>query len=632
MTKLRLRVLVLALVSACSVASRGADLAERFRYPPKSARPWVYCFWLEGNVTREGITADLEAMRRAGIGGLLFMDGDMGNPKGPHRFMSESWRAMFKHMVSEASRLRLEINLNNDPGWAGSGGPWVKPEQAAQKVVASETVIQGPARFEAMLAQPPTAQNFYRDIAVLACPAPAADAQGKFRRIENFDSTKSFAGGQDFAAVVPWPRLIPTNPRWPIVPGPQCIASAKVQDLTGRMDQHGRLTWEVPTGRWLVLRIGHTLAGGTTRSSQPEATGLECDKLSKSAIEAHFSAMVGKLLADIGPLAGKTMVSTHVDSWEAGSGNWTAGFRDEFRRRRGYDLLPYLPTLHGLVVDSLEVSERFLWDYRETVCEMLLENYAGHLRELAHQKGLRLSIEAYDGTCDDLRYAGLRGRTDVRVLAAGLLHGPSAVRHRRGNGLGGPRLRPSHPRRRGLHLLARRFPRPSGHAEAAGRLGLLRRGEPLLLQRMDHAALAPARAGRFVPVHRHRIPPLADLVGAVQGMARVRRTLPAHASAGPVRGGRLFPGARGRTAPFCAADSRRRSRRDPRSAAVQLRRLSRGTCAQWHEGPGRTHRVAFRDELSPAGPAELQRRWPAGHARRGQLRVHRQPVAESRRP
>ena len=113
-----------------------------------------------------------------------------------------------------------------------------------------------------------------------------------------------------------------------------------IQDLTGQTDQLGRLTWDVPAGRWLVLRLGHTLAGGTTRSSQAGATGLECDKLSKSAIEAHFSAMVEKLLADIGPLAAKTVVSTHVDSWEAGSGNWTTGFRDEFCRRRGYDLLP----------------------------------------------------------------------------------------------------------------------------------------------------------------------------------------------------------------------------------------------------------------------------------------------------
>ena len=129
---------------------RGGGSGEEVFSPPDSARPWVYCFWLEGNVTREGITADLEAMRRAGIGGLLFMDGDMGNPKGPHRFMSPSWRAMFQHMVSEADRLGLEINLNDCPGWAGSGGSWIKPEQASQKVVTSETVIQGPVHLDAV--------------------------------------------------------------------------------------------------------------------------------------------------------------------------------------------------------------------------------------------------------------------------------------------------------------------------------------------------------------------------------------------------------------------------------------------------------------------------------------------------
>ena len=82
MVKLRLTLLFCALAWTNTAATRGADLAEEFRRPPDSARPWVYCFWLEGNVTREGITADLEAMRRAGVGGLLFMDGGMGNPAG----------------------------------------------------------------------------------------------------------------------------------------------------------------------------------------------------------------------------------------------------------------------------------------------------------------------------------------------------------------------------------------------------------------------------------------------------------------------------------------------------------------------------------------------------------------------
>lgn len=156
MTKYSWVFLVWTVWLTSAIAGHGTDLADEFRTPPDSAKPWVYAFWLEGNVTREGITADLESMRRAGLGGLLWMDGSMSNPPGPHRFMSESWLAMFRHMVSEAKRLGLDININNAPSWSGSGGPWIKPEQAAQKVVVSETLVQGPAPFDAVDAGPAT--------------------------------------------------------------------------------------------------------------------------------------------------------------------------------------------------------------------------------------------------------------------------------------------------------------------------------------------------------------------------------------------------------------------------------------------------------------------------------------------
>ena len=100
---------------------------DQFSSPPDAAYPWVYSFWMEGNISKEGITADLEGMKQAGIRGLIFMDGSLGNPVGPHRFMSESWLELFHHMLAEADRLGLEVNVNNDPGWAGSGGPWVNP-------------------------------------------------------------------------------------------------------------------------------------------------------------------------------------------------------------------------------------------------------------------------------------------------------------------------------------------------------------------------------------------------------------------------------------------------------------------------------------------------------------------------
>ena len=104
---------------------------------------------------------------------------------------------------------------------------------------------------------------------------------------------------------------------------------------------------------------------------------------------------------------GKSLVATHIDSWENGSQNWTPKFREEFKNRRGYDLMPYLPVMTGRIVGSREISERFLWDVRQTINELVLQNYAGQFREMAHRHGLRLSIEAYTNCpCDELAYGG----------------------------------------------------------------------------------------------------------------------------------------------------------------------------------------------------------------------------------
>ncbi|HLN32126.1 MAG TPA: glycosyl hydrolase [Gemmataceae bacterium] len=114
-----------AAADGAAVTAPSKNLAKGFQAPPPEARPWVYWFWLDGNITREGITADLEAMKRMGIGGVLIMEVDQRTPKGPARFGSPTWRELFKHAVSEADRLGLQVNMNNDAGWCGSGGPWV---------------------------------------------------------------------------------------------------------------------------------------------------------------------------------------------------------------------------------------------------------------------------------------------------------------------------------------------------------------------------------------------------------------------------------------------------------------------------------------------------------------------------
>jgi hypothetical protein len=381
----------LGVSAACGrrpVSPAPSDLLSGFVSPPASARPWVYWFWLNGNITREGITADLEAMRRAGIGGALIMEVDQGAPVGPIDFMSGDWRELFRFAVAEAGRLGLEINMNDDAGWNGSGGPWIKPEQSMQKIVWSEAEIAGPRKFAGRLRQPPVTAGFYRDIAVLAFPTP-----GKFR-IPDIKIKAAYEVGT------------PAPPARAELPAGDAINRAGIIDITAQMDATGRLTWDAPAGKWTVVRFGHTSTGLENAPAPKTGRGLECDKLSRAGIEANYAGMMEKLIDDAGPAAGKSLVSTHIDSWENGSQNWTAAMREEFERRRGYDMLLFLPVLTGRVIGSLEVSERFLWDLRRTISELVVENYARGLGELARARGLRLSIEAYGGPCDDLPYAG----------------------------------------------------------------------------------------------------------------------------------------------------------------------------------------------------------------------------------
>src|SRR5512136_1209013 len=166
--------MALCLVAACAAPKKEDPLAAGFVKPPDSARPWVYWFWLNSNITRAGITADLEAMKRVGIGGVLIMEVDQGAPVGPAAFMGPEWRDLFKFAVAEAGRLGLEINMNDDAGWNGSGGPWITPEQSMQKIVWTETEVMGPKRIGGRLRQPETVRGYYRDIAVMAFPSPGA--------------------------------------------------------------------------------------------------------------------------------------------------------------------------------------------------------------------------------------------------------------------------------------------------------------------------------------------------------------------------------------------------------------------------------------------------------------------------
>ena len=303
-------------------ASGWSALTRQFAKPPATARPWVYWFWKNGNITREGITADLEAMREVGIGGVILMEVSLSVPAGPISFFSEAWRDLFRHAVCEADRLGLQISINSAPGWTGSGGSWVRPEQSMQKLVASELRVSGPQNFAGHLPQPATEYDFYRDVCVLAFPTPK-----KEYRIPDIEEKALYVRG-------PISSMPGIRPAFPSIADysdratEEQIPSRDLRDLTNQLAADGRLTWNVPTGDWTILRFGHTSTGQTNRPAP--SPGLECDKLSREALDHHFEQFTDRLLTDVGDRVGRALVATHLDSWEVGAQTGRPDFPQPF--------------------------------------------------------------------------------------------------------------------------------------------------------------------------------------------------------------------------------------------------------------------------------------------------------------
>ncbi len=384
----------------------GDDLPGEFAHPPDSARPGVYWYFMDGNLSREGITRDLESMRAAGLGCVIFLEVNVGVPRGPVDFLGEAWQDLFAHAVREAERLGIEITLGSGPGWTGSGGPWVKPEQSMQHLVASRVEAKGPGRFTQVLPVAPPRrpffgdvpaqlraswEGFYRDVAVLAFPTPTNPAT-----IADVDE-KALYYRAPFSSQPGVRPYLEAPAEHPDDPAGSAIALDRIVDLTDRLKPDGSLDWRIPEGSWTVMRFVSRNNGASTRPAPSPGIGFECDKFDSAALDAHFSDYVGRLLGKVGPRRkGAGWTTLHIDSWEMGAQNWTPKLREEFRRRRGYDPQPWYPTYLGYVVGDRERTERFLWDLRRTGHELVVEKHAEHLKKLGQAHGFALSIEPYD--------------------------------------------------------------------------------------------------------------------------------------------------------------------------------------------------------------------------------------------
>lgn len=325
----------------------GQTLEEAFFFPPRESKPLMIWQWMDGVITAEGITADLEAYKDAGIGGVQqFLVGgpDQGLICDTNAIGSENWKNLMKYAVNECERLGLTFGTHNCPGWSSSAFPTVAPEYSMQKLVWKDTIVQGGINCEELNISQSKINilyPFYRDIVLLAMPLDS---------IISYDSIIDLGFGNE----------------------------------------------KLPEGEWRVLRIGHTTNGKTNSATAPYGgVGLECDKMSREAVKHYWNTYPELLFSVLGEATGKTFQRLEIDSYEAGGQEWTSAMPQEFKIRKGYDIEKWLPVLCGYTIDSQESSKKFFQDYSQTGRELFTENYYGYMAELAHEKGLKLLYQPY---------------------------------------------------------------------------------------------------------------------------------------------------------------------------------------------------------------------------------------------
>lgn len=340
--------------------------------------------WMGSNVSRGGIARDLEALKDAGYGGVTLFSladtctpwaGVIANSPTPQVIaFSDPWWELVREAATKAKQLGLDFGIHNCPGYESSGGPWITPERSMQDLVWSEQIVHGPLAFAAALPKPqpdlravqpypvfnpttgrlekpeiPARRTFYRDVAVLALPA--------------------------------------TGP----------VARDQVVDLTARLSASGELKWEVPEGDWIIYRFGHTTNGKLLQPGQWAAIGLECDKMSREAVEFHLNHIIGEAKRHLGSLVGNGFNYYHFDSYEAGVPTWTPAMSAEFRTRRGYDLTAFLPAFAKRDVGTEEERKKFHADFQQTIRDLYRENYFPVIAQALRKAGLKFMCEPYGG-------------------------------------------------------------------------------------------------------------------------------------------------------------------------------------------------------------------------------------------
>ncbi|OYY17107.1 MAG: hypothetical protein B7Y69_11035, partial [Sphingobacteriia bacterium 35-40-8] len=363
-------------------------LVNNFMKPPINAKPYVWWHWMGSNFSKSGITKDLEGMKKMGIGGATIFNlssavqeshvPTLNNPWPNQTYRSPAYWEAITHAVAEAKRLGLELGIHNTVGYSTTGGPWITEERAMKKLVWTKQIIF---------------QNQSGNI-VINKPAPVIDSIGWGRRSLPLLASTWY---KDIAYLA---IALKDSNRYD-----NCI------DITKNFDAKGKLIVPLPTGDWIVYRIGYAPTMSTPHPVPDEimTTSLEADKMSQVQSEFHWNTVLKPMKEQFGKEFGASFKHMLIDSYEAGYQNWTDDFRTEFIKRKSYDPLPWLLTFSSAVSfntsnnpekrvrNNPEATARFDWDYKDVIAQLYYEKGWLTAKSILQKSNLKLQFEAYGG-------------------------------------------------------------------------------------------------------------------------------------------------------------------------------------------------------------------------------------------
>lgn len=330
----------------------------------QTSHPVTGCYWewMNGNISKEGITKDLEYMKAAGIESAFIFDAWVGVSRGPVDYGSREWIDAVKHACKEAKRLGIVLGLHNSPGYTAMGGPWIKPEESMKQLTWSVSGRKNPP-------VPVHKMGFYRDIKTFKTTCDD-EMQTLDRRIEKDETAivrlnrkkpviginlwrgerekplDPFDGPRDYAPKIKV-EISEDSKNWKNV-GTMSGRPLKARDIP----MH--LSFEPTSGKYIRLtanrgsnldrmeiltspgsgityrRVGYTTNGETVTAASEAGIGLEVDKLSRKGVEAHFNRFLKPLLEELKEFCGSTLQYICIDSWEAGGQDWTEALGPEY--------------------------------------------------------------------------------------------------------------------------------------------------------------------------------------------------------------------------------------------------------------------------------------------------------------